>query len=199
MRDKIPVIILNFYNQLRSKLFFLLELISISFIMNAKAKPDAKLINDQLVKDEAKQRAISDSQRRYMKCSDGKCVPILSEQAKLMRRYQLRNRKVNFVNKKKQVTKLRRIFNKQGRRKRIKVLEKEVHELNLKLKAANGKLYLKENEENFQKIAENLDVQKELALEIEKARMEISHIKSQFERLDKKMEELKKQTESESE
>jgi hypothetical protein len=163
-----------------------------------KAKPEPKFFIEQLLKDEAKQNAISDSQRRYMKCSHGKCVPVLDEHAKRMRRYQLRNRKVNYMNKKKHIKKLNRIFAEKGREKRIKILEAEVHELDLKLRAANGKLYLKENEENFMKIEENLEVQREVALEIEKAKMEILHIKSQFERLDRKTEELKKQTESES-
>lgn len=164
-----------------------------------KAKPDLKVVNEQLLKDEAKQKAISESQRRYMKCSHGKCVPVLSELEKRMRRYQLRNRKVNYVNKKKHIKHLNRIFAEKGREKRIKILEAEVHELDLKLRAAKGKLYLKENEENFKKIEENLNIQKDVLVEIEKAKMEISHLKSQFERLDRKTEELKKQTESESE
>lgn len=167
--------------------------------VDIKTKPDTKIVNEQLLKDEAKQKGISDSQRRYMKCSHGKCVPVLSDHAKRMRRYQLRNRKVNYVNKKKHIKKLNRIFAEKGREKRIKILEEEVHELDLKLRAANGKLYLKENEENFKKIEENLEIQKNVIVEIEKAKMEISHIKSQFERLDRKTEELKKQTESESE
>lgn len=174
------------------------ELLAAPVNADMKLKPDAKAFHDQLLKDEAKQKAISDSQRRYMKCSHGKCVPILSEHAKRMRRYHLRNRKINYVNRKRHVKKLNKIFAEIGREKRIEILEKEVRELDLKLKAAKGKLYLKENKENFKKIEENLEIQKELVLEIEKAKMEIAHIKSQFERLDKKTEELKKQTESES-
>lgn len=174
------------------------ELLAAPKNVDIKTKPDTEIVKEQLLKDEAKQKAISDSQRRYMKCSHGKCVPVLSEHAKRMRRYQLRNRKVNFTNKKKHIKKLNRIFAEKGREKRIKILEDEVHELDLKLMAAKGKLYLKENEENFMKIEENLEIQKEVIVEIEKAKMEIAHIKSQFERLDRKTEELKKQTESES-
>lgn len=174
------------------------ELLSAPINVDTKIKPDAKAAGEQLLKDEAKQKAISESQRRYMKCSHGKCAPVLSEHAKRMRRYQLKNRKVNFVCKKKHTKKLTKIFAEKGRDKRIEILEQEVHELDLKLKAAKGKLYLKENEENFKKIEENLAIQSEVVIEIEKAKMEISHIKSQFERLDRKTEELKKQTESES-
>lgn len=159
---------------------------------------DLKSINEKIQKDLEKQRMLSDCQRRYMKCSNGKCVPILNEQAKQMRRYMLRHRKINVLSKKKHDDKLSRIFVEKGREKRIKALEKEVYELDLRLNAANGKLYLKENEENFRKIAENLETQKTLVVEIERAKMEISHLKSQFERLDKRAEDLKKETESES-
>ncbi len=177
----------------------LTELVSEPINLESNLKIDPKLINEQLLRDEVKQNAISDSQRRYMKCSHGKCVPVLSEQGKRLRRHQLKNKKVNYVNKKRHIKKLNRIFTERGREKRIKILEDEVYELDLKLKTASGKLYWKENEENFKKIQENLEIQKEIAVEIEKAKMEIGHIKSQFERIDKKMEELKSQTESESE
>lgn len=163
--------------------------------MASKSKP----INEQFLQDEIKQRLISEGQRRYMKCSNGKCIANLTEEDKLMRRIKLRSKKRNFICRNKGEGKFKRIFIERGRVKRIESLEKEVHELDLRLNAARGKLYLKENEENFKKISENLEVQKNLAVEIEKAKMEISHLKSQFERLDKKMEDLKKETESECE
>lgn len=166
--------------------------------IDGKPKKDSKAINEQMQKDTVKQRMLSEWQRRYMKCSHGKCAPILTEQAKLKRRYMLRNRKINVLSKKRHDDKLSRIFVEKGRDKRIKALEKEVNELDLKLNAANGKLYLKENEENFKKIAEHLETQKTLMVEIEQAKMEILHLKSQFERVDKRAEELKRETESES-
>lgn len=159
----------------------------------------AKTINlEQLRKDEEKQQAISNSQRRYMKCSNGKCVKQLSEFEEKLRK-KMAEKKTNFVSKSLQDKKLKRIFVEIGRKKRIEWLEKENRELSLKINAAQGKLYVKENEENFRKIAQHLEIQTELAKEIEKAKKEISHIKSQFTRLDKKMADLKQQTESESE
>lgn len=168
-----------------------------------KSEKTIKLESDKL-KNELKrlkeiQDKISDSQRRYMKCSNEKCIKQLSELERKLQKEMMRNTKPDFVSKSVHDKKLQKIFVDIGRKKRIEILEKDIAELDLKIAAAKGRLYLKEEEDNFKKIAENLDTQTELAKEIEKTKVEISHIKSQFKRLERKKEELKKETESESE
>jgi len=149
------------------------------------------------LQDAKNQKNLSSVQRNYVKCTKGKCPAMMSENEKRLHRLYLKNRKVNFLSKKKHDKKLSRIFVEIGRKKRIEILQAEVNDLDLRLKVASGKLHMKETEDNYRKIERNLRLQEEMEAQIKKAKIEIGHIESQMDRLDRKSVELDRETEAE--
>ncbi|XP_070507559.1 coiled-coil domain-containing protein 63-like [Chironomus tepperi] len=111
--------------------------------------------------------------------------------------HRLRRRKVNYLNTKIQDEKLSRIFINTGRKKRIEILRAEVYDLDLRLKVASGKLHMKETEDNYREIERNLRLQEEMDEKIKKTKIEIGHIKTQMDRLERKSVELDRETEAE--
>ncbi|CAG9806902.1 unnamed protein product [Chironomus riparius] len=149
------------------------------------------------LQDVINQKNLNSIQRSYVKCAKGKCPALMSEHARRLHRLFLKNRKVNYLNTKKQDKKLSRIFIDTGRKKRIEILQAEVYDLDLRLKVASGKLHTKETEDNYREIERNLRLQEEMEEKIKKTKIEIGHIESQMDRLDRKSVELDRETEAE--
>jgi hypothetical protein len=158
--------------------------------LNSKIAADRAL--EQMKNDISNQNQISVNQQRYMKCSRGKCPQMSTEFTKKWQK-----RKKSLITSRVLDKRLESLFVRKGRDKRIRALKADLKELNLKLKVANGKCHRVETERNFRDIEKHLRVQKEMDEKIRKAKMEISHIKSQFQRLDKKTVELSHETEAE--
>lgn len=166
------------------------------------AESDERFYNEQKnlkLQDIINERKLNNIQRAYVKCSFGRCPKPVREHQKSYLGMPRKKCKVNFTSIRKQDRKLSKLFISKGRIKRIEILQEEVDEIDIKLKVASGKLHTMEINDNFRLIADNLRQQEQMIEEIRVAKLEVGHIKSQLERLDRKSFELDQETEAESE
>jgi chromosome segregation ATPase len=127
-----------------------------------------------------------------MKCARGKC----SKFAESPKNQYVPIKKRKQQNLRRNLQHLRATFIKVGREKRIKNLKEEIHNLNLVLSTAMSRVHRAEINENFVQIERHLKTLNDMKNRIKKTKTEISHIKSQFERIDQKQMELNCETEA---
>lgn len=143
--------------------------------------------------DDLNMKNLNTANRLYRKCFSGKCPPAIDRFSPLRRQ----RRQKNFISKKLQDRKLGEIWVENGRTRRLKALEAEMKEVKTKIVVASGKTHLVEQEKNFKRISLSIRNMETMDEEINKAKTEIVHLKSQIVRLNKKAAELSLETESE--
>lgn len=149
--------------------------------------------------DETNMKDLSTANRLYRKCVSGKCPQPIDRRSKQTQKVAEARRKKpkKLVSSKRQDMFLSKLWVEKGRDHRWKVLEHELKELDTKITVATAKHYLTDHEKNFKGITETIKDMESMDEQIKKAKLEISHIKSQFSRLQQKKDELSKETESE--
>lgn len=152
-------------------------------------------ILDQSEIDAMNMKELNRANRFYRKCLAGKCPPVVDRRVKVL----TRRKPKKFTTKKVQDKKLSQIWVESGRDRRCKIMENELSELSKKITVATGKTHLQEHENNFKAIKRTIKEIEEMEIQINKAKTEITHIKSQIERVAQKKVELSRETESEGE
>lgn len=138
-------------------------------------------------------KKLNTANRVYRKCFSGKCPPAVDRFTDMCRQRKLKN----FTSKQLRDRKLAEIWVENGRIRRLKALEAEMKELKTKIVVASGKTHLDEQDKNFARISHSIENLETMDKGINKAKLEIAHLKSQFVRLNKKEAELSLETESE--
>lgn len=153
---------------------------------------------------------IDAAQRMYRKCISGKCPQmrdhrtsrIMATEKKMSHsqypRLTMRSKKPdNVLSKSLQDKKIKVVWKDQGRNHRFEILNEELEELNTKINVASGHPHLKEHERHFELIEGLIKKHEKMDDQVKKTKLQITHLKSQFDRLNRKETELSRQTESE--
>lgn len=154
-----------------------------------KNADDASIHVEQSQIDLNRMRELNKANRLYRKCIFGKCP---TEDSWISQK-----KRIISISKKALDSKLTHVWSNKGRKRRLKNLSKEISDLELKIRVATAKPYVKERETDFHAIEERIKNIKTKEDEIEKIKMEINHLKSQIVRVDQKRDELSHETESE--
>lgn len=140
---------------------------------------------------------LNKANRLYRKCFAGKCPPAVDPYAKKTPKVIRAKKLKRFISKRFQDKNLCKVWVENGRIRRLKALEVETKELKTKIIVASGKTHLLEQEKNFKQITLSIKNMERMDEEINKAKFEIAHLKSQIIRLTKRDVELGLETESE--
>lgn len=151
--------------------------------------------------DDINQAEINEAQRNYRKCVSGKCPVVKEKKNKFEKKTDkqiMSMKKKNFTNTKRIDKILALEWKDKGRDHRFEILEEELKELNIKLSVVRGFPHVQDHENDFESIERLIKYQEALQIEIQKIQIEVVHLKTQFSRLNKKENDLAKETESES-
>lgn len=154
-------------------------------------------ILEQYKIDEKNMKDLNFANRCYRKCVAGKCPPLHDRHAKTAPTPSIKMRPKTFASKKFQDKVLKQVWKESGRDRRMRILERDLKELDTKIAVASGKTHVTAQENNFKAIVHNIKEIEEINEEIKKEKLQIAHIKSQLERVSQKDDELSRQTESE--
>lgn len=146
--------------------------------------------------DEMNMKELSAANRLYRKCVAGKCPPLIEYHMRGIGIKKLKTRK-----QKKQETEqfLAKVWKESGRSHRIQIMQAELLELDTKIAVASGTTLTKTHECDFKAITNHIEDIESMDEDINKTKLETSHISSQFARLQQKKDELRRETESEGE
>lgn len=149
--------------------------------------------------DEINMKNLNDANRLYRKCVSGKCPPPTEIRSNHNNGavQPSKAKPENLITSKRQDKSLSKVWVEKGRDHRWKALKDELRELNTKISVATGKQHLTDHEKNFKAITGTIKDIESTDVQIKKAMREIVHLKSQFERVLQKKDELSHKTESE--
>lgn len=150
--------------------------------------------------DDINQAEINEAQRNYRKCVSGKC-PVVKEKKNKFENKQQNQRRLKkkiCTHAKHQKKVLALEWKDKGRDHRFEILEDELKELDIKLNVVRGITHVQDHEKDFELIEKHVKVQEIIEESIQKIQIEVVHLKTQFDRLNKKENDLAKETESES-
>lgn len=150
---------------------------------------------DQLQIDEIRMKNINGANRLYRMCVSRKCPPI--DRRPKQQTWKVVQAQRKFVSSKRHDKSLTKVWVEKGRDHRWKILENELKELDTNISVATAKHHLTDHEKNFKAVTATIKEMESMDDQIKNVKLEISHLKSQFARVQQKKDELCQKTESE--